>query len=604
MSNFPPKFLGWLILLLAPAMLLGAQVETPLMKLAEVRPGMKGEWKTVVSGTQIQSFPLEVLGVMQNFAGPQRAVIICHALGADQILNGPVAGMSGSPVYIDGKLVGAYAYGFALQREQTLIGVTPIEQMLELLDLPEGEPNRFRPKPSVAVKDTGFPLRENAAEGWRVTAGAVPDGVGDALLKPLPTPLMVSGVSARTLAAFRDEFSKLGLEPMQAPTGAGSSPTAAGLDGGALEPGAPVAAVLLDGDFSLCGVGTVTWREGNRLLAFGHPMFQAGSTATPMATAEVVTIVRSLRQSFKLANIGRTVGTIYQDRLTAIAGEVGRAAPFTAFSITVDSPETKPRTYAGHMLQDRSISPLLGAVALLESLTSSMEAGDEQTLFTTLRVELEGHEPVVLRDVASGANAPIKVAMRHLRLLSDILQNPFEFPKLKAIRYEVKVRNAWATSRLEGVQVLNGPLESGEPMRVALTVGNLLAPSVRHTVEVPIPPAAELDEYTLFVGDAEAADQLDRGRSRRDFQALDDVLNFVRQGRTSQRIYVRLLQRSQGLRVEGASLFDLPPSVRALYTSPKTVTPRERIDQRVVWQTEIEVPGEFSGQHTLPVTTR
>jgi len=583
-----------------------------MMPLSEVKPGMKGEWRTVVQGTTVQSYQLQVVGVMQNFTGPKRSIIICEALEPGQVENGPVAGMSGSPVYIDGKLVGAYAYGFPFSKNQALIGVTPIGDMMEVLDEPQETPLPGRPGPprvdpaadATASVDgsraiSGPVAATVGAGNWQVTSGR--ERLGDADLsesmRPLPTPLMASGISTRTLAAFKDEFAKRGLVVMQAPGGAASNAPPADK----LEAGSAIGVMLMTGDFTMSGVGTLTWRDGDRLLAFGHPMFGFGPVEMPLATAEIVTVVRALDQSFKLANTGPVVGTISQDRLTGIGGTLARKPAMTAFHARVTGPDGTMREFQGDMWQNRDYTPLIGAVGLLESLSTTMQAQQEQTFYVTTTLDIEGYPPVRLEQVGSGMDGATAVAMDFMQLASELWNNPFEAPKVRSVDFDIRLRDAWLTSTLESVRVDSGPAKAGSTLRVTLTLANYLNASTEQTLEIPIPTTAAGETLTLFLGDASATDALDRGMARADFTSLGDVVRYLGQQRSRGALYVKLLRPAQGLRLEGANLPSLPPSVEALYRSPKNVTQASAMDRATVWETVIPMPGEYTGQTTLPV---
>jgi hypothetical protein len=587
-----------------------AALPAGMIAIGDVKPGMKGEWRTVVQGTTVQSFPLEVLGVMENFTGPHRSIIICQALDPGQIENGPVAGMSGSPVYFDGKLAGAYAYGFPLSKNQALIGVTPIADMMEVLDAPAEQPLPGKlgpPRMAAAAGETGTlraPFAATAGAGhWHVTRGLENAATEEALetLRPVPTPLVASGISAQTLAVFKDEFARRGLAVMQAPggTASGGGPGAA-----QLEPGSAIGAMLMTGDFTLSGVGTLTWRDGDRLLGFGHPMFGFGPVNMPLATAEVVTVVRALDQSFKLANTGPVVGTIAQDRLTGIGGTLAHTPPMTAFQARVTAPDGQVHTYSGAMWQNRDYTPLIGATALLQSLTSTLQAQQQQTFYVTSTTDIEGYPPVKLRQVASGMDGAVEVAMNFLRQSDALWNNPFEVPRVKSVDFDIQLRDAWLTSTLEAVRVDSGPARAGSPLRVTLTLANYHNASTEQTLEIPIPATAAGETLTLFLGDAGAADALDRGQAREDFANLGDIVQYLRQQRSQGALYVKLLGRSAGLRVEGASLPGLPPSVEALYNSPRNVSTASPMDRATLWETSIPLPGEYTGRFTMPVAVR
>jgi hypothetical protein len=427
------------------------------LPVSALKPGMKGEWRTAVQGTAVQSFPLEVLGVMENFSGPKRAIIICQALDPAQMQNGPVAGMSGSPVYIEGKLVGAYAYGFTYSKDQAIIGVTPIADMLEALAQPGAQPLPGRPAPPRLIPlttdaDKNTPPADNKATAalstlpsdatnWRVTLGAerLADRDVSGLMKPLPTPLMVSGVSARTLAVFKDIFAKRGLDLMAVP--GGSAPNG-GPPASTLEPGSPMAVVLLSGDFSISGVGTLTWRQGDRVMAFGHPMFGDGAVDLPLATADVVTVVRSYDRSFKLANVGPIIGTISQDRLTGIAGAIGPKPAMTTFRTRVTGDDGTARTFQGDLWQNRDLSPAIGAMGLLQSLTSTEQTSQEQTYYLNATLDIEGFPPLKLSQVVSGPDGANEAAMEFMDQYDQLMGNPFETPHVRSVDFEVKLHDA------------------------------------------------------------------------------------------------------------------------------------------------------------------
>ena len=394
MSTRRPKFFAASILISWALITARAADDPAIMPLADIKPGMFGEWHTTVAGSRVDSFPMQVVGIAENFIGPQRPVIICKALDATNKLTGPVAGMSGSPVFIGGKLIGAYAYGFTWPKEQALIGVTPIESMLEV-------ENNYPPAAHPAGTNGVARTESGGDPEWLVAPAG--DAVSlpapatlQSVMKPLPTPLFVSGISARVLQKFSARLSALGLDVMQAPSGRASHD----IDNDP-KPGQPLAGVLMSGDFQLAGTGTVTWRKGNRILAFGHPFMQAGPSDMPMASAEILTVVQSVSRSFKLSNTGPIIGTIYQDRLTAIAGEIGRKPATTHFEVHLEAPGGKTRFFQGELFQNQTMSPQIAAMSLLESIYSTMETADQQTIYLESEMEIPGHAPVKLSD-ASG----------------------------------------------------------------------------------------------------------------------------------------------------------------------------------------------------------
>jgi hypothetical protein len=553
---------------------------------------MLGEWHTTVSGSRVDSFPLQVVGIAENFIGPQRPVIICQALDATNKLTGPVAGMSGSPVFIDGKLIGAYAYGFLWPKDQALIGVTPVEFMLEV------ETNY--PPATLSPGTNGLAGPEGGAEPQWLAAPATganlpPPALLQSAMRPLPTPLFVSGVSERTLQKFSARLAALGLDVMQAPSGRASHD----IDNDP-KPGQPLAGVLMSGDFDIAGTGTVTWRKGNRILAFGHPLLQNGPEEVPMASAEILTVVQSVQRSFKLSNTGPIIGTIYQDRLTAIAGEIGRKPNTTHFEMQLEAPGGRGRHFQGEMFQNQRLTPTISAIALLESIYDTEELEEQQTMFMETTMEIDGHKPVILSDAASGEDAGDFLAMHQLALYASLLANPCEFPNVKSLTFHVRMVNGWKSARVDSLEMDRNEVKSGDTLYAVIGLRNYRGEPSSIPVSVPIPADLRASQVQLFVGDADAALRMDEP-PRVLPQTLEQVLDRLRLTRSHQNVCVKLLQTAPGLSVQGKNLPDLPPSVAAQFASPNSNTEKATLSRITLWETNFPVAGTFSGQITLPV---
>ncbi len=573
----------------------GAAARKPpeIIPLEEIRPGMKGVWKTAVKGTEITSFDLEVLGIVENFAGPRQAVIICRALDQESIRNGPVGGMSGSPVYLGGRLAGAYAYGFAWAKEQTIIGVQPIEHMLELLRHYPIEPPGQRP-----LARRARPFGKKPPEGgWAVTAGGPRLSQIEPLLKPLPAPLIASGFSDETRRAFQPETGRLGLSLLQGPGG-----TAAPGKTFDLSPGAPVAAVLMTGDFTVAATGTVTCREGDSLLAFGHALFQHGQVAIPMAGAEIVTIVRALNLSFKLSNIGPVAGGFYQDRLTAVGGKVGRSPPMTEIAIRTTSATGDNRTYRGELFEHPRISPLFAGMALLETLLATMEAGERQTFFVDGAVEVEGFEPLPVRHTAAGPAEAIAAAHAFYENLLDLTDNPFARPRVTRIRLTVERRHEWQLSALAEARLESPRSRPGETAEIVLALRHYQDKTTTRRVRIPLPETlVKGDEVTILVADAATAGETD-ALADQPVGSLAGIVEQWRRRRPPDAIYIKLMKKAPRLLVEGADLPQLPPSVLSHYTSPRNLRNRRRLAETTLWETVIPAGGIFEGAARLSLT--
>lgn len=572
-----------------------------LMPLSDVVTGIKGEWRTVVAGTEVESFELEVLGIAQNFIGPRRSVIICKALDPMNKLTGPVAGMSGSPVYINKKLVGAYAYGYLWSKEQAIIGVTPIEQMLEVLEDFPRSISRASPITKAMGLDEEFihQSEESGQMKWQIVRGA--DGIQeekiDVLLQPLPTPLMASGFSDRVLRTFKLEFDKAGITVIQAPTGSTSEEINL-----PLEPGSSVAAVLMNGDFNVSATGTVTYRKGDTILAFGHPFFQIGPTHLPMAGAEIITVVQSIPGSFKLAKPGPVIGAIYQDRLTAVAGQIGEFPPLLKVDVGINFSGGMKREFKGELAKHPVLSPLFASVALLQTLLETLEASERQTFFLQGIVGLADGDTIEFSKVASGPDGAISVAFDFLKRFESLMNNPFKIPEVESIKFDIDVKDTWLISSLKSVLVQSTRVKPGNKLELLITLYNYQEEDSQHRLSIPMPYLlGSGDQVTVLIADAEEADRID-GIHNKSFSSYNDIVGQWSDSRSGKLIYIKLLRNSEGLRFEGSSMFDLPPSVNALYASPSNNIVRQTLNEVTLWEDQIQLPGEYRGSYRIPLT--
>lgn len=587
----------WLTAAIALTPLITDAAATDILPLDQVKAGQRGVWRTVISGTEIEEFEMRVLGVAQNFVGPQRALIICEAIDPINVASGPVSGMSGSPVYVDGKLIGAYAYGFMWPKDQAIFGVTPIQHMLEVLEDYPIEPESPKRLPRIPIVPLGEEREISKPSSWKITSGNVTPEQAEALLRPVPTPLAVSGISERSLRAFKPQFDRLGLQVAQVPVGRAKPGVKL-----SLEPGAPLSAVLMSGDFNIAATGTVTYRNGDTLLGFGHSFFQLGQSEIPMAGAEVITVVRALNRSFKLFNSGPVIGSIFQDRLTGVAGKIGPLPPLTKLSINTRAANGVERRYSGEMFEHPSLTPIFAAVALLESLYSTLESSEEQTFYLDGEIELEGYKPITFRDVSSGPDGAFEAARRFFDDYSRLVANPFAAVRVKNLRFDITIDDAWKLSTLKAVQVENRRVRSGGSVDLTLTLYNYHDELSYHSISLPVPAGLPSGEkLTVLIADAREIERLDGAREV-NATSLYDIVEQLRKGRSGHAAYIKLLRSTPGLRIEGVNLYDLPPSVSSLFTSAGNNIARQTLEEVTISETQIPVPGEFRGIYRVPIT--
>ena len=501
--------------------------------LEEVEPGQRGEWRTVAEGNELRTFQLEVIGKVPNYLGPGKDAILAKALDAEHIRSGPVAGMSGSPVYIDGRLVGAYAFGYIWPKEQAIIGITPIEHMLGLLE----------------------------ESGTGATGPAFSE---EAPLRPLPTPLLAAGISGTTLDLFREEFARFGLRPMTG--GGGGSGTAT--NPGELEPGSAMAAILLKGDFSMAATGTVTHREGDRLVGFGHPFLHWGEMEVPFGGAEILTIVRNLRISFKFSNPGEPVGTLYADRTTGVAGLLGKVPAMSEISLALQPAGSARRVYRAEAFRDSRLSPLLVATVVAEALGQSLSAERETTFTVRAEVGIEGLAPRNVEVATTGPNAHGRVAFAMMRRLSSILDNPWGKRELESLHIEVSATPGQRMRRVETVRTNRSVYRPGDRVEAVIQLrdeeGNTFPKTLGLSIPEDLPRDSRLE---LVVADAEERARLMETMPRGDLPA-PELLDRWAESRPANGISLLLVRRSNDFSSRGRALPGLPASVaRQLRTS-------------------------------------
>lgn len=552
-----------------------AESRSPTIDVSAIKPGMKGYGLTVFRGERPERFDVEVIDVLRNFRPGQDLILVRteHPILDKAIV---VGGMSGSPIFIEGRLAGAYAYGWLFGKEP-VAGVTPIADMFaelrrpvdpeiwRLLDtglrpkLRADAPARRRYKPALA----GLPpyrggerlgafgaLRKYAARfAPRPQQGAFP-------LARAETPLMLSGMSERALEALSDELSPLGLVPMQAGGGGGRAPTKRQryVDGGA------IGVQLIRGDVNATGVGTVTHVEGNRLVAFGHPMMNAGQPALPTATVRVLHVLASERRSFKIAEPIAPLGTMIHDRQSAIVIDTSVRAPTIPMRVELRGVEGAPRTrWEMELASHRALTPMLGFSALFNAMSATVAEQNDVTFTATSKVKLSGYGEVEVVDEgysAMGLSNPMALSqLRLFDVLGAAYGNPFELVQVESIDVQLDLRFSRDYIQIVDAMVSSTEVDPGSQVNVYVTLRRFGQPEETRIVPVSVPMSAAGDkiEIAFQAGSNVVPEQ----PVPNDFQQL---LDGVRAGYPAASMVVSTKFPSQGLRVRGHVVRDLPGS--------------------------------------------
>jgi len=529
--------------------------ETPLFPLKEVRPGLHGTGKTVFSGDRIEEFRVDILGVLEN-TGPQQSIILARLSGGPLDKTGLLQGMSGSPVYVDGRLLGAVALGFPLSTEP-IAGIRPIEEML---GVPEPEsPNAatlraaiFR-RPSLSAV---FPRRPEVLAG------------GSRLVE-IATPVSFGGFTGGTIEQFSPELRALGLEPRQGMMGGGTTGTEIG-DTGRIRPGAMISVLLLTGDMSVGADGTVTWVDGRRVLAFGHRFLSVGATELPFARSEVLALAPNLATSFKISAARELMGAITGDYSTAVRGELGRRAAMVPLSLRVTGPARGAGATARHwdyrmsMVDDRYLAPLLLQMAVYSAIDATQRTLGASSV--TLRGEIRFQDdtpPIRLDDMYAGeGNVPLQASLGAATPMAYLLQSGFDSLRLKEVTLEINVFDERRQWRIEQAWPNRKSVRPGEAVELTVVlVGADGAEQVRK-VSYPVPVGARAGTLYFTVTDAASTNLADYQRLvATPLRSPAQVVSLLNRLRSNTSAYVRVWRAGRSFRVQGRELPDPPPSV-------------------------------------------
>jgi hypothetical protein len=605
------SFLSLAALALCAALVPAPVLATEFLPLDQVRPGMEGTGRTVFEGTRVQEFGVRILGVLDNAVGPKQSVILARLEGEPLETTGVIAGMSGSPVFVDGKLVGAVAYAFPFGKEP-IAGITPIGEMIEATR--ERTPRAASARFHVAAGLHGLPApltrAEVAAAIRRPVAaivpgafhgGVLPSNLAGATLAPLALPLTFSGFDPETFRWASGLFSGMGFVPVLGGTaaahGLGPLPD--------LAPGAAVGVSLIEGDLDVSVTGTITAIDDGRVYAFGHPFFNLGPTQFPMKKAYVYSIFPSLQESWKIAAVLDEVGTVDQDRSTAIAGRIGPGPRMIPVSVSLRSDRGGERQFHFRIVQDDLFTPVLAYVSLLSVLQGHERAYGSATLKLDARLELDGDREVRVRDVFAADQPAQRAAALVAGPLALLVGNDFE-----KVRVEELDVNVAATEENRSATIVRawvdppGSLKPGARAAVKVQLRTHRGELVTQSLPLLVPPSASPGDYTLLVADADTVNTLEQREMRQPFAPRDmgQLLRALNSLRSGNRLYARLTRPGEGAIVAGEYLPSLPGSVLSVLRGSDQGASVVPIATTTVWSADLATDHAISGARRLTLT--
>jgi len=565
---------SWAAWSLAVLFASGASAAPEIFPLKDVHAGQHGVGRTVFSGTKVEEFQVEVLGVLENL-GPRESIILARLSGGPLANTGVMQGMSGSPVYIDGKLVGAVAMSFPLSKE-AIAGIRPIEDML-----------RVPPQPAQRVA-AATPRRR-------------PFIAGETRLEEIATPVSFTGFTSAALEHFAPQLRQMGLDPRQGVSGGGSIPDRLG-DPRQLEPGSMISVQLISGDMTVGADGTVTAIDGDRLYAFGHRFLDEGSTDLPFARAEVLTLMPNLSSSFKISTAREWMGSITSDRDTAVSGLTGHQASLIPVQIRVGS-----NTYRMRLVQDRVMTPLLMQMALFSAIDSTERSVGGETFSVHGQLDFEGGA-VKIDDVYSGDVAVAVIASAGIGApIAFASQSGLDALKLKSVSLDVapvERRNQQQVVDLMAARTVR----PGEDLELTVVMAGENGQETSRRIKYRVPIGTQPGTLNFTIADATSTNVIEfQSAVSTPQRTPQQVLSLLNGLRSNTKAYVRIWRAEPSYTVDGRDIPDPPPSLAMLLARAQAGTPN-LVNTRGAKIAEIEVAGAtgsvVTGTKTIQVEVK
>lgn len=580
-----------------------------LMPLSEVKEGMRGIAKTVFRGTVPEEFNVEILGIVPGAVGPKQDMIVCKISGGGADRTAVFAGMSGSPVFINNKMVGAIAYSFPFSKE-AICGITPIEQMIEI----------FEKKPDTANKaktPRSFSFAELASTDWQPTfprgtkisssilAGANPNSALNSLVgqsfQPIATPISFNGFSQETLNLFAPKLMNVGLLPVSSVGGAAKIKPLKKFDNNTLVGGTSVSMELARGDYSMAAAGTVTFRDGEKIYAFGHPFLGLGVSDLGMSESHVVVVVPNINNSFKLAVPDALVGTMTQDRNTGVLGKLGQTPKMIPVKLNVQTSRNNNETYNFEIANDNFLTPLLMNITVYNSLTATERALGDTMVEVTGEVKIKGQSPIKIERRYAGMQAAQFAAGSVAAPLSVLLRAGFENTEITEVNLNMTSVDDSKTAVLERISLNKGEVKAGETVEASAFVRTDRGQVFVQKILVTIPKDTPAGTLLMSIGDGGSLQRLSQTNQ---FVPKDlaELIKTINETKKNDRLYVQAYRITNGAIIGAKELPNLPPSVLATLNNDRTAggfTPTvitALIEQEVA-------PAEFliTGQQVLTI---
>ncbi|MBD0370591.1 MAG: hypothetical protein ICV60_07145 [Pyrinomonadaceae bacterium] len=581
------------------------------LPLDQIRPGMRGVAWTVFEGGEPEQIEVEILGVLPGFMGPRQSAIIARLHGPKIEKTNVFGGMSGSPVYIDGKLVGAISFNFPFGKEP-IAGITPIKQMIDIFERNRAGTDRSAPQEPRSVSFTQLASTEWKPEFPKpIMTGAplvAPVSAGSPLVPllgqqfaPIATPVVFGGISQEALAKFSPQLIQSGLMPVAGVGGSASITPLGKITDKTLAPGTSISVQLVRGDYSIAASGTVTFRDGNRIYAFGHPFLSLGSSDMPMTEASVVTVIANTNSPFKLTVPGQMVGSISQDRATGIYGQLGEAPRMIPVRVNLRTSRDRVETFNYEVANDTFLTPLLLNLTIYNTIASSERGLGEATISVKGQINVKGHNPVQIERRFSATNAATLAAGSVAVPMQALLSSGFDDVEIGGVTLDISSADTKYTGTLERVSLDRTEARRGETVEVQAYVRTESGKQFVQRIPVEIPSDIPPGQLILFVGDGNS---LQQASAAQNFvpQNLGQLVNAINNVKKNDRLYVKLYRVTPGAVIGTNEMPNLPPSVVATLNSDRASGGYTATNLSPIYEKELP-PAEFviSGQQLIGI---
>jgi hypothetical protein len=558
--------------------------KTEILPLKDLKPGMQATAWTVFSGMTPEPVPVEIVGVWKNAIGPRMDVIIGKMGGRAKETN-VAAGMSGSPVYVDGKLIGAVALRLSVFSPDAICGITPIESMLEINDFDTSHPPDAKTPDKLAQKADASTLPSEIAAQFASAGGltgTASPGLGNIpLLQQIDTPLVFSGFTQSALQQFEPLFGKLGITAVQGGSSTGNltAKPAPGWES-ALNPGEAVSGILVSGDMSVTGMGTVTYNDGKRVLAFGHPFYNIGPIDMPMAKSEILMVLSSAYQPTKFGNATEVVGALRQDRYSGIAGELGAEAASIPVHVKLRAlgaggATIKEKDLNFNVFVQQSWTPRLMTMTLLNALSQMNEYADDLTYRMRGDVELDGASRIQVGTILAPTDAPVPAPMALATWWGDkfnrLFYNPVAQPNLKRVDVTIDMLPERRLAAVDSAWTPSTEVEAGNDIPVKVFLRPYRGGRIERSLTVKIPSNLPKGEHRILFSDAATLNLMQNIASASNrYLDIPETVSLLNQERSNNNLYVSVMQNRSTFYADDKSLPALPASILNVLQTERT----------------------------------